>query len=427
MLWMDVTTSVRNVTRNGIAGVEWHFVNEIVGLRPETRLVALVNGKLRPVDLGFFSSRSIFVSPAAPSKNDQGKRSKSATAARALLAFCHPVGGPKYVALYRKFEFTLKVRNKLQRSLRYKQRPQEQGESPCFSAGDCLISLGADWSGELFHEFARLKANGVHIITMVHDLIPLTHGHLAFDSNVDIFKRYYRSMLAVSSVILSNSQESKDRLLAFADSENITRTPLIHKFVIGARPISGSVSDDRENFFLCVGTIERRKNLEILFDAIRMLHGLGASLPSIVLVGSIGWGVSDWLTEMAQQSEAARKFIFLGPVDDADLDGLLQACRALVMPSHYEGWGLPLREAAATGTPVAVGDSPAVREALSGYEGATFLESHDTAAWAAYLTQPPSGKPRPIRLQTWAESVQEVLDLLSMHFPIETHANEESR
>jgi glycosyltransferase involved in cell wall biosynthesis len=418
MLWLDVTTSVRNATRNGIAGVEWHFVQEVLRQFPDARLVALKNGELVAVDWATLTRDSVFVADSSSGNSVVG-RSSSARAARAALAFCHPVGSPNYVRMYRKLELGLKAKRKIQNRVRPHRPTLEFGvDRPQFVADDCLISLGADWSGELFQHFAQLRKAGVHIITMVHDLIPLTHAHLAFHSNDDIFTRYYNAMLATSSVILANSEESKNQLLKFAAKEGTTNLPPVEPFVIGARPIGGSYSKNRDDFFLCVGTVERRKNLEILFDATRMLAASKISSPKIVLVGAIGWGVNDWLIEMSQSSDAAQRFVFLGPVDDIELDGLLRSCRALLMPSHYEGWGLPLREAAATGAALAVGNSPAVREALRGYEGATFLDSHDTAAWAKYLSQPSHDVHPPLRLQTWDETVQQVVSLVTKHLHV---------
>lgn len=96
-------------------------------------------------------------------------------------------------------------------------------------------------------------------------------------------------------------------------------------------------------YFLFVGTVQPRKNLERIIRAISHLGG-GIKL---AIVGSKGW-MSDSIYKIGKQ----HKVKFLGRVEDKDLPGLYSGAVALVFPSLFEGFGLPILEAQACGCPV---------------------------------------------------------------------------
>jgi alpha-1,2-rhamnosyltransferase len=162
-----------------------------------------------------------------------------------------------------------------------------------------------------------------------------------------------------------------------------------------------------------VGTVERRKNLELIYDALRIIESEGADVPIVLVAGAIGWGVDDLIAEIELQSNvASRALVMLGSVDEATLDTLYRRAKALLFPSHYEGWGLPLREAAVRGCPVAAGDSPAAREALAGYAGAELLPVDDPGPWADYLRRGPARPAGPVAAHTWAAASEQLTGLV---------------
>lgn len=94
-----------------------------------------------------------------------------------------------------------------------------------------------------------------------------------------------------------------------------------------------------ENFLLFVGTLEPRKNLRLLIDAINA----SSQTNPLVIVGRLGW-LSKEDFEMIINNPRIK---WLGSLNDAERDILISRCRALVWPSLYEGFGLPPIEAAA--------------------------------------------------------------------------------
>jgi len=106
-----------------------------------------------------------------------------------------------------------------------------------------------------------------------------------------------------------------------------------------------------ERYFLYVGTLQPRKNLQRLIQAHRRLRESDADAPSLVLAGQTGW-LADPIMREARQGISADSVILTGYVDRADLASLLSASVAFVYPSLYEGFGMPVLEAMSCGTPV---------------------------------------------------------------------------
>jgi glycosyltransferase involved in cell wall biosynthesis len=109
-----------------------------------------------------------------------------------------------------------------------------------------------------------------------------------------------------------------------------------------------------DKYILTVGTAEPRKNLGRLVAAHGHLRERRPETPPLVIVGHQGWG-----RRLPTQDEAVRQ---LGAVPDEDLPSLYSHCAAFVLPSMYEGFGLPLLEALACGAPCVASDIPALRE-----------------------------------------------------------------
>jgi len=113
------------------------------------------------------------------------------------------------------------------------------------------------------------------------------------------------------------------------------------------------------SFFLFVGTLEPRKNLPRLIEA--YAHIAGECEPDLVLAGRPGWKTEP-IYRAAAASPQAHRIRLPGAVERRDLPALMSAARALVWPSLFEGFGLPLLEAMACGTPVLASDRSSMPE-----------------------------------------------------------------
>ena len=113
-------------------------------------------------------------------------------------------------------------------------------------------------------------------------------------------------------------------------------------------------------YLLAVGTIEPRKNLARLLAAFEQIHTQGLS-DALVIVGRRGWLYDDFFARL-ERSPARQAVLFPGYVPDEDLPLLYAGAQALVFPSLYEGFGLPMLEAMACGTPVVAANTASLPE-----------------------------------------------------------------
>ena len=118
-----------------------------------------------------------------------------------------------------------------------------------------------------------------------------------------------------------------------------------------------------QEFVLCLGTLEPRKNLERLVLALAELHRRGRRVP-LVLVGPSGWHLDGpgGLQDTIRAAGLEQHVHYLGYVPTADLPGLLSLATVFAFPSLYEGFGLPAVEAMACGAAILTSRDTAMAE-----------------------------------------------------------------
>ncbi len=169
------------------------------------------------------------------------------------------------------------------------------------------------------------------------------------------------------------------------------------------------------DFLLHVGALEPRKNLQVLLEALRWM---GDERPTLVLAGPPGRGVRE-IRDDAAAVYGDGRVISLGPVPEEDLPGLYSLARAFVFPSLYEGFGLPVLEAMACGTPVLCSKAAALEEVVG--DGALRVDAEDVAGWAEAVRAlwSRSGLRQELRRRgfrrargfTWAATAQKTLEV----------------
>jgi alpha-1,3-rhamnosyl/mannosyltransferase len=118
-------------------------------------------------------------------------------------------------------------------------------------------------------------------------------------------------------------------------------------------------------YFLCLGTLQPRKNIASAWTAFKQLPPNVQSEYDLVIVGRNGWGVEALVEQLSNQN-ADSHVKWLGPVAEIDKLALLQGAKALVFPSLSEGFGLPMLEAFAAGTPVIASNTTSLAEVSGG-------------------------------------------------------------
>ncbi len=133
-------------------------------------------------------------------------------------------------------------------------------------------------------------------------------------------------------------------------------------------------------YFVAYGTIEPRKNHLLLVEAWRRLVAdRGAKAPKLVVIGKRGWQSEEIVAALGDPTLGGA-VIEVGGLSNGGLRALLAGARALLAPSFGEGYGLPLAEALAAGTPAICSDIPPFRE-IAG-ETACYLDPRRPDDWA---------------------------------------------
>lgn len=115
------------------------------------------------------------------------------------------------------------------------------------------------------------------------------------------------------------------------------------------------------SYLLFVSSLEPRKNIDLLIEALQISK---TDIP-LVLVGWQGWGEKRWL-EKIEGTDLKNRVHVLGHVPDHDLKAIYNGAAALVYPSLYEGFGLPIVEAMACGCPVICSNTASMPQAAGG-------------------------------------------------------------
>lgn len=133
-----------------------------------------------------------------------------------------------------------------------------------------------------------------------------------------------------------------------------------------------------EKYILFVGGITPLKNIPVLAEAFKLIKANGFP-HKLVLVGFNRWGRQKDIAFM-EDPDLKGSIIFPGFVDDKDLSSVYSAADCFVLPSLYEGFGLPILEAQACGCPVVASDRGAMPEVAGG--GALHCEARDPSGFA---------------------------------------------
>jgi glycosyltransferase involved in cell wall biosynthesis len=231
----------------------------------------------------------------------------------------------------------------------------------------------------------QLQRLGVRPLFLVHDLIPITHPEYCRPGEMDKHVVRMNNVLSAGCGIIANSQATLDELDRFALK---TRRAMPLSVAAPLAPADlPTPSLDRPlstPYFVVLSTIEPRKNHWMLLHLWRKLvERLGERAPKLVVIGQRGWECEN-VVDLLERCEALRGVVIELPTcSDADLSTYLHHAQALLFPSFAEGYGMPLVEALASGTPVIASDLPAFREIAGDIPD--YLDPLDGIGWSARI------------------------------------------
>lgn len=281
-------------------------------------------------------------------------------------------------------------------------------------AGDQLVLLDSSWHANFFPLAEQLKRDGVGIISVIYDLIPLTHPQFCDAGLVKVFNEWFDwiartadGYVAISTTIRDEVRQEMTRRIGAAQVQQ----QWFDYFHLGSEldlsdarsavdPGLLQMFKSKDPVFLMVSTIEPRKNHAYLLDAFERAWAAG-SRARLCIVGKIGWKCEALVERIRQHPQLNQRLFMFNTLSDKSLEHAYTHATSLVFPSYVEGFGLPLVEAMQRGLPAMASDIPVFREI--GGEYMAYFDLGDPQNLADMVIDMESGGafPAPLDLDDW--------------------------
>ena len=229
------------------------------------------------------------------------------------------------------------------------------------------------------------------VVTHIHDV-----SFRAFPEYVGFSDRLFLSVfiprtMRRSDILVAPSQFTRDEIVSLygVTEERIAIVPNAVDPSFLVEPTDADLvrtknaNEVPETFILSVGTMQPRKNIPLLVRAFARIRKDIPGLKLVLVGGKGGRHYDTAIDDAIREENLGDAVIFPGYVPQEDMPALYALARALCFPSRYEGFGIPLLEAFAAGTPVSASDIPPFHEV--GEESALYFDPENLASCAESL------------------------------------------
>lgn len=199
-------------------------------------------------------------------------------------------------------------------------------------------------------------------ITTVHDFSFILHKDFHPKERIEYFEKYFFKNIIRSDMLITGSEFSKQEILERLDFKDEQIKVIYHGIDHNLFKIHNDLKLDFEipkKFIFSVGSIEPRKNLIGLLQAYNLLSDNIKNEYKLVLAGFKGWENKEIMNIINKNKE---NIIYLGFISDIELAKVYNLATCFLFPSFYEGFGLPVLESMACGTPVICSDTTSLPE-----------------------------------------------------------------
>ena len=224
---------------------------------------------------------------------------------------------------------------------------------------------------------------GVEVIAYIHDVMPITHPELYQKRTRRIHQRRLDNLARIGAKLLVNSQFTRNEIKrTFPDLDviDVLEIGVSHPY-LGTQAGSGARSG-----FVAVGTLEPRKNylwLARAWNAFCAEHPEVAGDENLTIFGKRGWMSDEDYEALKALADSNPALEIIEGASDIEIRERLIRARALVSAAFVEGWGMPLAESIAVGTPVLASDIAAHREVSR--NGGLYFDVGDEAGFHRHL------------------------------------------
>ncbi len=208
------------------------------------------------------------------------------------------------------------------------------------------------------------KPKNIKIVITVHDLAFLIFPEHFTAKDRFLLNFHTKRAIQMADKIIAPSEATKKDLIKFYKIDENKINVIYHGTTRPAIPIKRKNNPKLQiTYILFVGQIQPRKNLIRLIEAFEFIKEKNKKYPDLKLIiaGGKGW-MANKIYEKARKSEFSKDIIFTGKASNEHLAELYQNALVFVMPSLYEGFGLPVIEAMSYGVPCAVSDNSSLAE-----------------------------------------------------------------
>ncbi len=284
-----------------------------------------------------------------------------------------------------------------------------------------------DWlhgRADLYHftNFLAAPCNTGKRVASIHDLSFIRFPQYTEPKNLRYLKKGIQRTASQADAIITISHFSAKEITTFLEipedrifTTHLGVAPCFTKPTPKEIDLFRSRNGITRPYLLTVGTVEPRKNIPFLISLYEHMQDYEGDL---LIAGGLGWRYEPILKRM-QESPRAKQIRRIGYMPEEDLPALYASADAFLLPSFYEGFGLPPLEAMACQTPVIASSGGSLREVLQ--DGAIVLDHYDLDLWSEMLTKILGDKTarndliergmRTASQYTWTKTAQQTLEL----------------
>lgn len=231
--------------------------------------------------------------------------------------------------------------------------------------------------------------SAIPVVLTIHDVSYERHPEWYPYRRDAIRRAFYRRSARAAARVLTDSEFSAREIAAAyrIPRDRITVAPLgvSDHFAAIDRPNETLPAGISRPYLLHVGDLHERRNLPLVVHAMLEAQRRPGMPPLSLVLAGVDRGIGDRLRAYAAEAHVPDAVVCLGPVTDSQLLTLYRGAAALVYPSRYEGFGLPVLEAMACGTPVIASRAASIPEVLG--DAGVLLDPDDEAGWAEAIAE----------------------------------------